>query len=39
MFEGMSKDLITAMLLAQGLTCTFIDEATYMANITPPGGS
>lgn len=28
-FEGMSADQITTMLSEQGLSCTFIDEATF----------
>lgn len=28
-FEGMSQDVIISMLTEQGLSCTFIDQATF----------
>jgi hypothetical protein len=36
-FEGQTQDQITAMLTEQGLTCTFIDQATYQAAIAAQG--
>ncbi len=34
-YEGMTEDQVTAMLTDQGLTCTFIDQATYDQAISP----
>lgn len=38
-FDGMTQDQITSMLQSQGLSCTFIDEATYQTAIAARGNS